>query len=318
MIVLTIGLLLLLPLARPTVSTSDEGAYGIQAELVAEGRWDYPPPLARFDPDGRYFPISRSEMVEGRWYPYVKHPLVPAAMAPLVAAFGRDAGVLALPLLGTVLATIAAWFLAAELDPRRTRVAFWLAAASPLLRRVHRLGPHRKGRAGRGRGRSRRCASPERSHPASVAGLTTTLVGGALVRSESVLFAGALLVATSLVLGRRRGLRAALAATAVPGAVVTVTLWAERRWVAAVMHGVAPADLVLRTGPDGPDDARDPSSWSDASRASGTRPCRARAPGAWGSDCSSPLALRGRRRPRRPPAPRPTRHPRERSSRWPR
>ena len=79
------------------------------------------------------------------------------------------------------------------------------------------------------------------------------------MRSESVLFAGALLAATFLVLGRRSGLRAALAATAVPGAVVAVALWAERRWVAAVMHGVAPADLVLRTGPDGPNDARDPS-----------------------------------------------------------
>ena len=117
--------------ARPGVATIDEGAYGIQARQVADGSWAYTEGLARFDPDGRYFPITLSTEADGRWFAYVKHPAVPASMAVIRQVVGEGAGLAVLPLLGALGSAMCAWGLATEWNRRRAPLAFWLAAGSP-------------------------------------------------------------------------------------------------------------------------------------------------------------------------------------------
>ena len=197
-------------------------------------------------------PHRRAAAIDGRWYPYIKHPLVPAAMARLIVWFGRDAGVGLFSLAGTVAAAVAAWFLAKELDPRRSRAAFWLTATSPLLVDGFMAGAHTWAAAGAGAAAG--AALRIGRHGPTVgtsAVLALALCGGVLVRSEGVLFAGSLLLAVALVRWRRSGLGPAISAVAVPGLAVATALWLERRWVARIVDSGAPSDFVARVGPDG-------------------------------------------------------------------
>jgi hypothetical protein len=246
---LVVALVVLAPLARATVATPDEGAYGLQAGAVAAGRWEVPSPLARFDPDDRFYPYAHSDEVDGRWYAYVRHPFVPAVLGRAVDLFGRDAGLLAAALAGTVGAALAAWALAAELDRRRCRAAFWLAAASPLLVDGFVIGAHTWAAALAGAAAVAAVRIGRRGPTmASTAGLAAALVSGALVRSESVLFAGGLLVCLGIARWRKAGFPAGVLAVALPGAALAAGLRLERWWVARIVGGGGLRDLVLRQG----------------------------------------------------------------------
>ena len=235
------------------MATIDEGAYCIQARLVADGSWAYAEGLARFDPDGRYFPITLSTEADGRWFAYVKHPAVPASMAVIRQVVGEGAGLAVLPLLGALGSA------ASRLGPRH-RVEPSPCAAGVL---VGRREPARCSTpTSPGRTRFRRPSRAPRlwaivrigrrgPSAARVAGLSAALSAGVLVRSESVLFAVAVLAVLAVVVVRTGRPRSVVAAV-VPGAVLAVTMWCERRWVEAIVGGGAPRDLTMRGTTDGP------------------------------------------------------------------
>ena len=66
-----------------------------------------------------------------------------------------------------------------------------------------------------------------------------------------MLFAVAVLAVLAVVVVRTGRPRSVVAAV-VPGAVLAVTMWCERRWVEAIVGGGAPRDLTMRGTTDGP------------------------------------------------------------------
>ena len=87
--------------------------------------------------------------------------------------------------------------------------------------------------------------------PALSAVLALALCGGVLVRSEGVLFAGALLLAVALVRWRRSGLGPAISAGRGAGPRRRGRAVARTALGGADRRSGAPSDLVARVGPDG-------------------------------------------------------------------
>jgi hypothetical protein len=108
-----------------TSFTPDEGAYGAQADALAEGRWEYRTPADAVVPGHDH------AIFEGA--PYTRHPVYPWLLRASMVVTGRGPGLVALGALGTVIASAAAWWSAARLRPGAEPYAFWLTAASPLL-----------------------------------------------------------------------------------------------------------------------------------------------------------------------------------------
>ncbi|MER3453233.1 MAG: hypothetical protein C4344_06265, partial [Acidimicrobiia bacterium] len=74
-------LVALAPFVRiATPFTSDEGAYGLQVRALETGSWAYEYKAARYDPQGRYFPVIHATRSDRGWFPYVRHPLYPATL----------------------------------------------------------------------------------------------------------------------------------------------------------------------------------------------------------------------------------------------
>jgi hypothetical protein len=251
--VLAVLVVALLPLMTPSGSfTSDEGAYALQERALARGDWAYEYPAADLDPEGRYFPVNLADEGDGGFFPYVKHPAYPLLLRAGVAVFGETIGLHLLALLGVVGTAVAAWLLAAELSPRLSRPAFWLAASGPVLVNGYLLWAHTLSAALAGfalvagvrlvknlTGQRRRGVALTTAVAAGV------LVAGVLLRSEGLLFAFALAVAVGIALIRRAGLgRAALTAAALAGPALAATL-VEQRWIGAIVGG-GPQNLAIR------------------------------------------------------------------------
>ncbi|MDQ4132021.1 MAG: hypothetical protein M3179_02190 [Actinomycetota bacterium] len=250
---LALLLLIALPFMTPRGSfTSDEGAYALQEQALAEGTWEYEYRAADIDPEGRYFPLNQSQELNGRYYPYVKHPAYPVLLRGATAVFGPTFGLNVLGLLGVVGTAVAAWLLAGQLDPRLCRAAFWLAASGPVLVNGYILWAHAPSAALAGLalfGAVRLVKALTTGHREGLApclaGVAGCLAAGVLLRAEGLLFAGALTLALAVVVAGRVGLRpaaliaGALAAPAVLAAVV------EDRWVQAIVGG-AHQSLAVR------------------------------------------------------------------------
>ena len=214
--VLAVALGLLLPLARPTVPTPDEGAYGIQAELVAGGQWDYRPPLAeltRTAPGSPSAAPTRTTAAgtrtstaacpggDGPAHRVVRPRRGYRALLPGRGGRGRGRGVAP----------------AKELDPRRSHVAFgsppparcWSTGSWPV--RTPGRPPAREPR------RARPCGSVVEDRPQALRGVCAR----ALRRRARALGGGAVrgLPAAGGRAGqwRRSGPGPAISAVAVPG-----------------------------------------------------------------------------------------------------
>lgn len=131
------GLLLVLVAATAVTGpgtgvTSDEGGGAYQAVLVDRGRWTVPPTLPELDPEGVRQPFLRAaEGARGR-APYGKHPLYPAVLA-LARQAAPVGGLVAVSVLGTWLAALAAALLAEQIRTGAGPPALWLVGAlSPL------------------------------------------------------------------------------------------------------------------------------------------------------------------------------------------
>ena len=129
---LLFGLLAILD--NGAVGNADEGAVLAQAKILQQdGRWGMTSPTAAIDPSGKWFPIDLTEHVGDRWYPYTKHTFYPRLVS-LADEAGGLRGVLALHVLGVVLAATAAALLARRVAPGWERLTLWtVALATPLL-----------------------------------------------------------------------------------------------------------------------------------------------------------------------------------------
>lgn len=218
--------------------TSDEGAYYLQIELLEEGRWDLAYPLADLDPDGAYFPIINSDHADGRWYPYVKHPLYVHLLAASTAVLGTALGAHVWSLAGALGTAAAAWCLAGAFDRRLTRLAFWIAALGPPLANSQMVWAHTASAALGGFAALVvvRIVHDERCSAARAAVLSALLAAGVLVRTEGALWAACLLGAVA-VLGWRWRRRAWLVGVGVAAAIAAVAFVAQRAWRLAIVGG---------------------------------------------------------------------------------
>lgn len=113
--------------------TSDEGASVLQAQAIEHGHWVLPDPLARIDPLGRHYPIELSATGSKGSAPLGKHLFYGAVLALAGRVAGVD-GMIALSLLGTVVAALLAAALSRELRPGIERQVLWFVGlGTPLL-----------------------------------------------------------------------------------------------------------------------------------------------------------------------------------------
>ena len=250
---LAVLLVALFPLMSPgSAYTSDEGAYALQVKALELGGWEYEYRAAPHDPNGDFFPVVLTDKgANGDYYPYAKHPAFPLALRVATAVFGTLLGLHLLGLLAVVATAVAAWLLAAEVDPRLSRPAFWLAAAGPLLVNGYLLWAHAPSAAVAGLSLVAAVRVARRGlHGWAPVGLVAGLVGGVLLRSEGLLFAGAVVAALCWVLLRQHGVRAAIAAGVCLGVPPVATTWLEGRWVASIVNGTTQG-VGVRGGSEG-------------------------------------------------------------------
>lgn len=237
--VLAILLLALLPVMLPqSAFTEDEGAYALQVRSLENGSWAYQYKAAPFDPDGRWFPVKGSSENDGRFYTYIQHPAYPLLMRAAAAMVGTTLGLHLIAMLGAVGAAAAAWLLAGEIEHVLRRPAFWVVAGSPVL--VNGMLPwaHAPSAALAGFAVVAAAQISRRGlTPGNTLGVVAALVGGVLLRSEGVVFAGALATAVAAMRFRRGGFWSALVSFGVLAGAGAVAVVAERAWVRSIAGG---------------------------------------------------------------------------------
>lgn len=216
--------------------TSDEGAYALQVEALRDGGWEYEYPAAEYDPEGRHFPLVLTDTDDGRYYPYAKHPAYPLLLRAATGVAGTVLGLHLIALAGALATAVAAWLLAAEVDGRLSRPAFWLAATSPVLANGFVIWAHAPSAALAGLALVA-AVRVVRHGPrwGALAALTALLSAGVLLRSEALLLAGAVVAALAWFLRARLGTARAAAIAAAVAAPVLAATWLEGRWISSIM-----------------------------------------------------------------------------------
>lgn len=266
---LALALAAVVALAKPDVSTWDEGSYGAQADILREeGGWFGAYRFDDIDPSGRWYPIIYSDHSGDGYAPYVKHPFVPALQRVLGGPLGR-AGYAIPSVVGVLGAATAAWAIARRVRPGTQVVAFWLIGSGPLLFHASIIWAHSMAAAFGGL--AVLGAVMVRQRRSSWLGHLTLAAGGAgviLVRSEGLLLALSVLAALGLdALLRPPAPEAAdpdgsppgegvatLAArfvtgvvSVLPAFVVVVAVWLlEQRWVTSIV-GTAGTALEVKS-----------------------------------------------------------------------
>lgn len=238
------------PLMTPLGSfTSDEGAYALQVEALGRGQWEYEYRAGRFDPEGEHFPLVLTDRGEGGYYPYAKHPAYPMALRAAVALLGVTAGLHVLGLLAVVATAAAGWLLAAEVDRALSRPAFWMAASGPVLVNGYLLWAHAPSAAlaGLSTVAAVRVARRGVSGWPPVA-LAVGLAAGVLLRSEALLFAGAVVLAVAWARTWRDGWARSAAGAAAVGLPAVVAVWVERAWANSIVGDVGQTLGVRESG----------------------------------------------------------------------
>lgn len=237
-----------------TASVDDEGSYAIQVQELREGHWRYDYAGTDFDPEGRWFAVARATQAEDRFYPYIQHPVYVLILAGSVSLFGEGVGFFLPPIVGLLLAAVAAWLLAARIEARAARPAFWLVAVSPLVVNAFVLWAHTLSAALAGF--AVLCAVVvlrDSSSPWAKFGLAACLAGGVLLRSEAILFAIAVtLVVTGTLVGREHYRHAALTGVICAAAIV-LAVFGEAAIIRAITGGWGLETLAFRGEPTSPE-----------------------------------------------------------------
>lgn len=223
------------PFMSPSSSFSvDEGAYALQARALQEGGWTYDYRAAPLDPAGDAFPLANVARSGTRAYPYVQHPAYQLLLSASSSVLGEELGLHIWSLLGTLGCALAAWLLAGEVDPRLRPWALWLAAFGPALANGFVLWAHSLSAAIAGLTLVAAVRMARRGPSVGRAGAVALgLVAGVLLRSEGLLFAGAVAAALVCVQPRTTGWRSRLVLgfVALPAGVMALV---ERAWVRSI------------------------------------------------------------------------------------
>lgn len=205
--VTTLGVLLLalVPVVGTSYSFSPDEAVAItQARSLAQGQgWMVEHPFSEIDPEDHFYPVAGSSRGADGIAPFAKHPIYPLVLAGLHGVGGISAMVV-LSVLGTVAAAAFAALLAREATGGLERPVVWaVGVASPLLFDAYLVIAHSLGAAlvtAAVLAVVRSTRRLERQLPARtnllLAAATCLLVVAVLLRSEALIFALALGVAT--------------------------------------------------------------------------------------------------------------------------
>jgi hypothetical protein len=217
--------------------SADDGSYAIQSEALADhGSWAIDWPFREVDATARHFPYHAGSVSRTEEFAYTAHPAWPAALSIVRGIGGEEIGLRLLPLAGVVGAALVAFHLAGALGgPSAAPWGFAVAAASPLLANGFMLWAHAPIAALAGLALLALVRSLQRVRWEWAVVLGASLGGGVLLRSEGVLFAGAvvfLLGSAGLVgprpVRRDRWVLAAVAAGASAAAYALDSLWSAR------------------------------------------------------------------------------------------
>lgn len=233
------------------VFTSDEGLYAVQVRALDRGSWEYDDRTESYDRDGRWFPLRTAEWGVGRSFAYVDHPAYPLALLAATRVVGETAGLYAWGLVGVLGAAAAAWLLAAALEPRASRGAFWIVATGPVAVNGYLVLAHAPSAALAGTAllaamRGRR--SPSWWWTALLLG---SVGAGVLIRAEGALFGLALALAMALVRSEpasdvaRHSVWERFALPVAVAAVTGAAALAEHAWIEAIV-GRSVAESGLR------------------------------------------------------------------------
>jgi MFS family permease len=204
---LGVVLVLLAPLSRPVdLWTADEGAVRLQVEALAEhGTWSLPRPLIELDPDGVTVPIHDAAIVGDRYVPFSKQPASPTIMAWFQAPLGR-AWAIAPSLVSVIVAAYLTGRLAGRFGRGNGPLALWTVGLfSPMFLYGFTVLGHTAATAVAAGLLVAVTAAMSGSRVMWFVALAASLAGP-LLRSEAVIFAGAVsaVVVVSAIRSRRR------------------------------------------------------------------------------------------------------------------
>ncbi|HZN12669.1 MAG TPA: hypothetical protein VFB78_00240 [Acidimicrobiales bacterium] len=217
--------------------SADEGAAIVQARTLSrDGRWLRPHPLSAVDPDGRMYPLENSGEGPAGIAPFVRHPLY----ALMLAAADRVGGIAAMVLL-SIAGTLGAATTAARLAGRRNaslaRPSLWaVGLASPLVFDSYLVIAHALGAALAGGAMLAALAFLDRRRWPALVTAAAAVAVTVLLRSEGVLFGGALAAVVGVSAWRRSRAVAVVSAAAIAGAAAIAYL-GEAAWQAAILGG---------------------------------------------------------------------------------
>ena len=237
-------------LSRPgTGFSSDEGAALTQARVLRDtGDWYYRYPLSSLDGARDASPFLRADIGSKGVAPYAKHPLYPVVLR---AAGADTAGALALSVLGTVGAAVAAALLTRRFSEVESSavLALWLTGvATPLLFDSGLVIAHTLAAAAIGGVLVLSIAAVDgtRRRWASLLGAAACALVAAMLRTEGVLVVGVLAVVLVVVVRSRWSVLVAGAVAAAGTAAVVIDRLAVRAIVGVpeltppntVTHGI--------------------------------------------------------------------------------
>lgn len=235
--------------------SGDEGAAIIQAQHLAAGEgWLLPYPLARVDPSGEHVLVALSALGDDGYAPYAKHPTYAVVLAG-ADRVGGAAAMVAVSIVGAVLAALAAALLARRHRHALGAPALWIAGvATPLLFDSQAVLAHAPGAAAAGLATvalvSLRTPGRSRAAAAGLAAASVAAVGVlAALRTEGTIYAIALGAVGCAIGWRER--RAVLGATgAVVGLVGVGVLVVDRMLLSGIIGSSAIAAVAPTAGED--------------------------------------------------------------------
>lgn len=238
------ALAVLLLLAMPFLRThwqwsADEGAVLAQVQQLDDhGTWLVPVPAPNIDPDGAWFPIHLSERApDGRFAPYPKLPAYPVVLSA-ATRLGGMTGVVALGVLGTVVAAWAAGRLAEQTAPRVGRLALWATGlATPLLFDAYLVIAHSLGAGAVGVAAVGAASWARNGRWSGLVGVVAGTAAVVLLRNEGILMVAAAVAVLGVVWLLRRGGRL-LALPCVVGVSGAAAFLANRWAYRAIMGGL--------------------------------------------------------------------------------
>lgn len=212
----------------------DEAAFYAQLEALDRGDWSVDRPYAELDDDLEHLPMVRSDVVDGGFAPFAKHPVHVLLADAADDVLGR-AGVRALSTLGVLAASVAVAAAVSHRGRTVSLVALWLTALStPLLFYGQLVVAHALGAGVAALVLWRvLVAVPRRYDPVVVAGLAAL---GVLLRAEFLLLLASIAtVSLAWAVARRRlvGLGRPLAGAIAGALAYMLEPLLLQRWVGA-------------------------------------------------------------------------------------